>query len=404
MTDDTHSMRHASPSTPSVPTTPAWRWLFPLAAVHAALLVPLSLLALYSWQAVALLSTPAAHGRELLFGFALTVIAGYLLGPQTRRWLLALVGLWLVARLGGLLWPASVIVMVADAGFALMVGWKLVPRFRGAKKWRNRMLSPLLGLLCLLAIISLVWRYVDSLPPMGQLVHNSVLWLVLLMAFMGGRVLAPAINSYLKRHWKIAGAGVQPPIEAALIVLLGSAPLLMLLIPLWPPLRFVAALWALAAGVLIVWRIARWRPWLCRARFDLLGLLIGYAWLAIGLLLLATALWQQHYPSQYLNHHTSATLHAFTIGALGTLASGIMLRQAILRAKARPQDERILLPLALLFSLAALLRLVAMQAGSHWLSVLWASALLWSLAWLLTAWRLIHWSRRLPVRGRGAHA
>lgn len=397
MTDEMRSVR------PAPATTPAWRWLFPLAAVHAALLVPLSLLALYSWSGFSLLSTPAAHGRELLFGFALTVIAGYLLGPQPRRWLLMLVALWLVARLGGLLWPGSAMVIAADAGFALMVGWTLVPRFRAAKKWRNRMLSPLLGLICLLAIVSLAWRHADSLLPMGQLIQSSVLWLVLLMAFMGGRVLAPAINGYLKSYWKVAGAGVQPRIEAALIVLLGSAPLLMLLPPLWAPLKFVAALWVLAAGLLILWRIARWRPWLCRARHDLLGLLIGYAWLGIGLLLLANTWWQQHYFSQYVSHNASATLHAFTIGALGTLASGIMLRQAILRAKARPQNERILLPLALLFSLAAVLRLWSMQTGSYWLLLLWASALLWSLAWLLTAWRLIHWSRRMPPRGR-AHS
>ena len=83
-------------------TVPAWRWFFPLAALHAALLVPLSLLSLYHLEEVALLSFPAAHGRELLFGFALTVIAGYLLGPLSPRWLMVLVGLWLVARLGGL--------------------------------------------------------------------------------------------------------------------------------------------------------------------------------------------------------------------------------------------------------------------------------------------------------------
>ena len=70
------------------------------------LLVPLSLLSLYHPGGVALLSSPAAHGRELLFGFALAVIAGYLLGPLPRRWLHLLVGLWLAARRGGCCGPA----------------------------------------------------------------------------------------------------------------------------------------------------------------------------------------------------------------------------------------------------------------------------------------------------------
>ncbi|QJQ97551.1 NnrS family protein [Halomonas sp. PGE1] len=365
---------------------PAWRWLFPLAALHAALLVPLSLLSLYHLQEVPLLASPAAHGRELLFGFALTVIAGYLLGPLPPRRLQALVALWLLARLGGLVWPGALPVILADAGFVLLVAWHLVPRFLAAKKWRNRVLSPLLGLLCLLALVTLVWRHLGVMPTTALVMHQGVLWLALLMVFMGGRVLAPAVNGYLMASRRQAGAGVQPRTEAGLIVLLGVTPLLML----WPPLRPLAAVLVLAAGGLVLWRLWRWRPWACRGRPDLLGLMMGYAWLGVGLLLLARAWWQQP--------HASATLHAFTIGALGTLASGIMLRQAILRAKARPEAEPLLLPLALLFSLAAVLRLLALDAGEGWLLLLWGSALAWSLAWGLAAWRLLHWCRRTVRR------
>ncbi|WP_416138523.1 NnrS family protein [Halomonas sp. HK25] len=374
--------------TGNVSTAPAWRWLFPLAALHAALLVPLSLLSLYHLQELPLLASPAAHGRELLFGFALTVIAGYLLGPLPTRRLQALVGLWLMARLGGLAWPGALPVTLADAGFVLLVAWHLVPRFIAAKKWRNRVLSPLLGLLCLLALVTLTWRHLGVMPTTTLVMHQGVLWLVLLMVFMGGRLLAPAVNGYLMASRRQAGAGVQPRIEAALILLLGVTPLLML----WSPLRPLAAGLVLAAGLLVLWRLWRWRPWACRGRPDLLGLMVGYAWLGAGLLLLARAWWQQP--------HASATLHAFTIGALGTLASGIMLRQAILRAKARPEAEPLLLPLALLFTLAAVLRLLALDAGSGWLHLLWGSALAWSLAWGLAAWRLVHWCRRTVRRPR----
>ncbi|MDW7746245.1 NnrS family protein, partial [Halomonas sp.] len=110
---------------------PAWALFFPLAALHAALTVPLSLVAMFGG-----LATPAAHGRELLFGFALAVIAGYLLGPLPPRRLALLAGLWLVGRLGGLAgypaWP----VLLADAAFALLLAARLVPRFLAAKKWR----------------------------------------------------------------------------------------------------------------------------------------------------------------------------------------------------------------------------------------------------------------------------
>lgn len=70
----------------------------------------------------------------------------------------------------------------------------------------------------------------------------------------------------------------------------------------------------------------------------------------------------------------------------------------ILRAKGRPERERVLLPLAGLFATAAVLRLWAIDAGSAWLLLLWGSALAWSLGWLLVAWRLWVWIRRLPLR------
>ncbi|HSH56507.1 MAG TPA: NnrS family protein [Halomonas sp.] len=372
----------------SRPKMPAWRLFFPLAALHAAVMVPLSLLTFYHAVPLGLVDTPAAHGRELLFGFALAVIAGYLLGPLPRRWLLGMVALWLAARVGGLLWPEALPVLLADGLFALLLAWRVVPRFLAAKKWRNRLLSPLLALLCLLAVATLVERLIPQGVPALALVQHAVLWLVLLMAFMGGRVLAPAINGHLMASRRQAGAGVQPRLEAALIVLLGVTPLL----ALWSITSRLAASLVAVAGLLVLWRLWRWRPWACGRRPDLLGLLLGYAWLGGGLLLLARSLW--------LGQPLDSVLHAFTVGALGTLASGIMLRQAILRAKGRPEREPILLLLALLFSVAAVLRLVAFPAGAAWLSLLWASALAWSLAWLLAAWRLVVWSRRGPVRPR----
>ncbi len=365
---------------------PAWRWLFPLAALHAALMVPLSLLALFHRWELVQLASPAAHAREMLFGFALAVIAGYLLGPVPRRQLLVLVSLWLVGRLGVLDWPGAVVASLADGVFALWVAARLVPRFVAAKKWCNRLLSPLLGMICLLAVVTLTWRYLDDMPTTTPLMHQSVLWLVLLMMFMGGRVIAPAVNGHLMKASRKAGAGVQPRIEAALIVLLGMAAFL----APWEALHPLAALLTLSAALLVLWRILRWEPARCAARPDLQVLMLGYAWIAIGLLLLAHRWWAPE--------HASTALHAFTVGALGTLASGIMLRHVISRAKQRPENEWALLPLAGLFASAAVLRLWAIEAGSAWLTLLWCSAAAWSLGWLLVAWRLTAWLGRIPER------
>lgn len=355
---------------------PAWALFFLLAALHAALAVPLSLAAMFG--GLPALATPAAHGRELLFGFALAVIAGYLLGQLPPRRLVLLAGLWLAGRLGGLAgypaWP----LLLADAAFALLLAAGLVPRFLAAKKWRNRLLSPLLGLLCLLAVASLAAR--PAFPGLlSPLLHQGVLWLLLLMTFMGGRVIAPAVNGHLMTRDRMAGAGVQPRLEAALIGLLGVAGLL----AIWPPLGPLAGTLLALAGALILVRLWRWSPWRLRDRPDLLGLLLGYAWLGAGALLVAGDLLAGGSPA--------GGLHAITVGALGTLASGIMLRQAVLRARGRPGEERWLAPLAGLFTLAAGLRLALPLAG---LPALWGAGGAWSLGWLLVAWRLVHWRRR----------
>lgn len=364
----------------------AWHWFFPLTALHAALMVPLSLLSFYyQFDLLPQLASPTGHARELIFGFSLSLIAGYLLGPLSRRLLAGLVALWMLGRLGVMAAPLMHVATLADVLFAVWVAYLLVPRFMAAKKWRNRILSPLLGLICLLGVVTLIWRYLGDMSIVRPLIHQSVLWLVLLMTFMGGRIIAPAVNSYLMRRYRLAGVGVQTRIEAALILLLGTTPFVML----WPQLQPLAAMLALAAGILILLRIYRWKPNQCRERPDLLALMAGYAWLGVGLLLMAYTWW--------MTGQDSASLHAFTVGALGTLASTVMLRQAILRAKAQPEHEWSLLPLVALFASSAALRLLALQTGSAWLDMLWAAALAWSLAWLLVAGRLWYWIGRLPV-------
>jgi uncharacterized protein involved in response to NO len=70
----------------------------------------------------------------------------------------------------------------------------------------------------------------------------------------------------------------------------------------------------LAAAMLAVVRLARWRLWACAGRPDLWCLGVGYLWLVIGLALLGLSWSVQLLPAG------SAT-HAVTLGALGTLTT-----------------------------------------------------------------------------------
>ncbi|WP_227370034.1 NnrS family protein [Halomonas sp. M20] len=361
---------------------PARVLFFPAAGLYAAVLVPLSLWALF-YRPLLLpgINGGLDHARELLFGFALAVIAGYLLGPLSLQRLMTLFGLWLGARLGYLLAPESFLPPLIGSLFALGLAMHIVPRFHSAKKWRNRLLSPLLLSICLLASV-LFWLIHTGKAPGLQhaLVYQAVLLLALLMLFMGGRVIAPALAGHYQRLGEILNARVQPRLEGWLIL----STILAIVLMSWPASRSWAGPVLILAGALAFVRLLRWRLWWCGKRPDLLCLGVGYGWLAVGLVSNGIAQWQQQM--------TSSLIHVITLGALGTLTGVIMMRSTILQAGGRDtadlaREWRIPV-FTVLIAVATLLRLAAPHVVSLHLALLWSASLAWCLAWLLATWCL----------------
>ena len=379
-----------APRKPRLPFANAW--FFPAAALYAALLLPWSILTLLGLvPALPGLATPTGHAHEMLFGFALAVVAGYLLGPQPLKLTLALLSCWGLARLGFLLWPGSWLAALPAAGFAAGLAWKVVPRFLGAaKKWRNQTVAPVvIGLSLLSAVAGLALAQ----PLASTLLHEALLLLALLMFFMGGRILAPAIAGHALSQQRSQDARVQPRLEGGVLIVLLVALLLNLLSPWLATARLTGSL-MLLAGLLTAIRLLRWLPWQCLARPDLLVLLLGYAWLALGLMLTGLAV------AGLLP--LTAMLHAITIGALGGLTFGVMARTRLIYrfrdANARPWIH----PVVLLISLAALARMAPSFAGMDQRLWLLAVAVCWSLAFLSLA--VLLWQTRgaHPDSGRRA--
>jgi uncharacterized protein involved in response to NO len=78
---------------------------------------------------------------------------------------------------------------------------------------------------------------------------------------------------------------------------------------------------ALAAGAATAWRQGRWRPHRVGREPILLAMHLGYAWLALGLLLLGV--------SGLAGVPASAALHAWGIGAIGTMILAVMCRTSL---------------------------------------------------------------------------
>lgn len=356
-------------------------WLFfPAAAILAALAVPLSIHGVLSGTGWPPGLLGAGHAHELIFGFALALIAGYTLGPQPRRILAILFILWLLARITWLLAPDSWPAQLLSPAFALLLARYVVPRFNAAKKWRNKIAGPLILVLCLMVpgfwLTGLAGPE-NLAPDQTQLLQSAVLGLLLLMTFMGGRIIAPAVAGTLEKKGVPLEARVQPRIEGALIVLL----ILAMGLGMGSATERLAGAMLLPAAVLIIVRILRWRLWHCPERPDLLVFAAGYLWLAAGAAVTGTHL--------LAGIPAIPALHLITVGALGTLSASVMLQLAWQRASRCPPPGWQPISLSALIGLSAIFRYLAGPtpfASPGWL---WLSAGLWSAAYLGVALQLL---------------
>lgn len=363
---------------------PAQTFFFPAAALYGALLLPLTL---HGW----LHGTPlppglrlsSGHAHEMLFGFALAVIGGFLLNRCSSGMLRMLAATWLGARLAWLGWPGSLPAAGLDVIFAgLLLSQALPPFLQSVRKWRNHATSiSLIGLALALTLfqVAQLAGHADWVAPVRS---AAVLVLTLLMSFMGGRIIAPAVAGHLQSR-KIRGtARVQPRIEGALLLAILAA-LLLQAGGLNPGSAVALLLAATLAGV----RLLRWQLWHCLDRPDLLALGVGYGWLAAGMLMLARDMAGQTTVSP-------AALHGLTIGALGCLTLTVMARTHAVRQGWHPSTTGWVLPLTGLLSLAAILRQWSAVSATATL----VSAWLWAAAFAVLSWKLLTVRRRLRAR------
>ena len=354
-----------------------FRPFYLLAALFAALAVPLWLA-----QFAGLLPPPAAypamlwHAHEMSFGFVLAVIVGFLL-TAARVWtglptptghhLAGLAALWVVARLFNYFGPSPA-AMLADAAFLILPMIALGLVLVKARSHRN--LFVLVILTAFLVANTLFHLAVAGRVPFAPItaVHFFVFTVIMLIGVIGGRVIPSFTANALRgvRQYRsrwidvlaLAGTGI-----ALLLVLVGA-----------PVVPTVTA--CLAAAALQAARLAGWNPWAARRQALLWILHVSYAWVPIGLVLLACGV-AGKVPM-------SAGVHALTLGAIGGLIIGMITRTA-LGHTARPlKAGRIEVAAYLLVQSAVLVRLAPILfPGLPYLPWTTVAASAWSLAFAL---------------------
>ncbi len=204
----------------------------------------------------------------------------------------------------------------------------------------------------------------------------------LLMLFMGGRIIAAAAAGQFHRQGVIPWRRVQPRLEAGLIVAMATA---IVLAP-FPSVRLATATAAFIAGATAFVRVLRWRLWATRRRPDLWCLGIGYAWIALGLLIFADA--------YFAGFALTTALHALTIGALGTLTLNVMVRVRLVHARLDPAGARAPVIGTVLITIAATARLMAGVAAADRNDLLLVAAACWSVAFIALLVLIIHARRQ----------
>ncbi len=357
-----------------------FRPFFLLASIFAALSVGLWALQFAGWLDRPYLQGPLWHAHEMVFGFALAVVVGFLL-TAGRNWsnrptatglpLAALTLLWVAARVL-VLTPFGWAAAITNVAFPLAAALALAVPFFASRNRRNYFF---VALLVLMAVATLA-VHLDQLgvwPIPGWIGISMALdALLFTMAVMAGRVIPMFTNNGVPG----AKARNHPLVEKAalglVLVLMGSD--ILQLHGIW--LTLLTAL--CAAAHLTRWTL--WQPWKT-GRVPLVWVLhLAYLWIPVHLALRSL--------SELGWVNPSAAVHALSVGAAGGLIIGMMTRTARGHTGRALRADRWDIACFIAVSLAALVRvLLPLVAPALTLYAVLGSAVLWSTGFGLYALR-----------------
>lgn len=364
-----------------------FRPFYLLAALLAMLSVPLWALQFSGLLVSGGLRGSAWHAHEMVFGYALAIVIGFLFtagrnwsgrATPTGRPLMALAALWVLARVLVLtpwLW-ASLAVNVAVPWLAAWGLWRAL--HAGGNRRNYFFVGLLLALGLATAALHLgqlgLWAELQLpvAPFQGLGLPLALDLLLFMIAVMAGRVLPMFSNNGVPGM----NARREPRLErvalAALLLLAACDAL-----GLSGPVMLLALLPALLAHSL---RFALWQPWKTLGNPLVWVLHAAYGWLLLHLALRAAAAlgWLP----------AASATHALTVGLIGLMTLGMITRTALGHTgrplKAGPVETAAYLALLAAAVLRVFLPLL-LPASLLW--AVWLSALCWTLAFALYLWR-----------------
>lgn len=367
-----------------------FRVFFLSGALFSALAMLLWLLSLSGFAVLPGVKNPIWwHAHEMLFGFALAIVAGFVTTamqnwtgvPGIKSWPLAIVaGLWLLPRL---LMPLrgelNGLVIALDLLWLPIVAGMLAQPILKTKQWRNLFFVPLFIFFSLLNALSYYAAVSGNWLLSERVFITTVLALSALITVMGGRVF-PFFTARATNSPKI-----EPLVwlEKLSLVSIWLSALAWLLLPRSPVANSLLALLLLVSGIAHLLRLARWNYKLTTQVPLLWILYLGYLFIPLGLLAMAAALLK-------MGITVSLASHWLTAGALGAVILGMIARVSLGHSGRPLAITRIMVVAFVFILLAGVVRsLLPMIAPSMTLQAYHSSAACWIIAYGLFSW--VYW-------------
>ncbi len=259
------------------------------------------------------------HGHEMLFGFVMAIVAGFLLtASQTwtgqksiKGWPLgALFLLWLSPRilLTNNQWGSFEVIALLDLLFAPVTALVLAKQVIAVKQWRNFAFIPILLLLTLANALSYYGVSGQNSLLVSHAFHGATILMVTIVALIGGRVI-PFFTDRATQWQRLDNISWLEKLTFVSLIALFIA----MLIGQPLPVMICAAI----AGIAL---LVRWSRWGVQSTLKvplLWSLHLSYLCIPAGLLLIASGA------------GVSAGLHAMTVGGLGGMILAMMARVSL---------------------------------------------------------------------------
>lgn len=264
------------------------------------------------------------HAHEMLFGYAIALIAGFTL-TAVKNWthqqtpysirLCVLFTTWLIARIG---FNTQIIPIEITVFFDLVFGFWLTYEFTKpimkTRQWKQVSLA--FKMLLITLFNTLFYLGMIGIIPNGQWlgILGGLLIVIALVITMGRRIIAFFIEKGVDGHF-VAKNPIWIDRWGLVIYLLFT------LFALFMPQSIWLTLSALALFIMHSIRLKGWYTPLLWGKPLLWSLWLGYAGITVGFLFYAL--------TPYQPYLLSLALHSFALGGLGLIGTGMMARVSL---------------------------------------------------------------------------